>query len=180
MGLSEYQKLGFGTLDEGTDPNVAYIYKDINVPPDAEHVFFDYRFISYNPGDTLSLSIDNNTPLVIDAEVEGLSQNYKASSPVYIGDYAGQTITLQISLRSTGATPAQVYIDNLRFTSVTLTEDIDGDKAVDYADLSILAENWLIVGCNFREHCEGADIDRDNKVDFADFARLATYWLEFF
>jgi hypothetical protein len=178
--LSEYGKTDFVALDEGVDPNIAYIYKDINVPPDAELVFFDYRFVSYNPGDTLSLSIDDNTPLIIDAQVEGTSQGYKTSLPVYVGDYAGRTITLQFTLRSTGTGSTQLYIDNLRFTALTLADDVTGDKAIDYADLTVLAQNWLVVGCDYRNSCDGADINGDNKVDFADFARLASYWLESF
>ena len=71
-------------------------------------------------------------------------------------------------------------MNNLRFTILTLVEDITGDKTIDYADLSVLAQNWLTVGCNFRNNCDGADINGDNKVDFADFALLAAYWLESF
>jgi len=167
-------------LAESSEPNVAYIYKDVNVPPDAEQLFFDYRFVSYNPGDTLSLSIDSNTPLVIDAEVAGITSIYQTSSPVFVGDYAGMTITLQISLRSTGETPAQVYIDNLRFTAVTIVEDVNGDKAINELDLLILAQNWLTVGCDFRDHCDGADINQDNNVDLTDFATMASLWYKSF
>jgi pimeloyl-ACP methyl ester carboxylesterase len=174
--LSEYGKTGFVALDEGADPNIAYIYKDITVPSDAELVFFDYRFVSYNPGDTLSLSMDNNTPLVIDAEVEGTSQRYKTSLPVYVGDYAGRTITLQFTLRSAGTGSTQLYIDNLRFVAITLAEDINGDKVINIADLMALSQHWLEDGCDYSDHCSGADISGDGKVDFVDLARLASQW----
>jgi hypothetical protein len=44
---------------------------------------------------------------------------------------------------------------------------------VDYADLEILASEWLVSGAGL-----AADLDGDGNVDFADYAKLADTWLE--
>ncbi len=90
-----------------------------------------------------------------------------------------------LNLLTTYQTPAYGSADSNSNFSVNLLNvrrvwADSPDMALDYADLLILAQNWLTVGCNVRNNCDGADINRDNKVDFADFARLAVYWLESF
>jgi hypothetical protein len=49
--------------------------------------------------------------------------------------------------------------------------DINNDCIVDYADLWIMADNWLRI-------CQEADVYRDGKVAFTDFTILANTWLE--
>ena len=176
----QVEKFAFTKMDLLTDDsNDAYIYREINIPEGTDQVALDVRFSAAGEGDKLTLSVGDEILIVVDACAVGVSDTYQTYY-AYVGNYAGQTATIQIALRPSVTGQSVALVDNLRFTTLTLVEDITGDKAVDYADLSILAQNWLIVGCNFRNNCDGADIDRNNKVDFTDFARLASYWLEFF
>jgi len=176
---SQYEIFTFAKMDLLTDTNDSYIYKEVNIPPGSDEIALDVRFSAVGEGDKLTVSVGDEILIVIDAYASGVSdiyQTYYAS----VSDYAGQTAIVQIALRLSGTGQTVALIDNLRFTQLTLVEDITGDKVIDTVDLEVLADNWLVVGCDYREHCEGADIDRNNKVDFTDFARLASYWLESF
>ena len=53
--------------------------------------------------------------------------------------------------------------------------DITGDGYVDFADLSVMASEWLDSGCNV-SGCSGADIDGSDVVDMKDFSLLAHNW----
>jgi hypothetical protein len=156
--------------------DAAFVRKDVNVPPDAEMMVFDYRFGSVAPGDRIEVAVNGQTEVVIDAEVAGVSQTYTMSTPIVVSQYAGQTISLQIALYQGGTEAAEVYITNLRMVAVTLAEDINGDKVISMADLMALAQHWLEDSCDYSEHCSGADISGDGKVDFVDLARLASQW----
>ncbi|MFH1370273.1 MAG: dockerin type I domain-containing protein [Planctomycetota bacterium] len=176
---SQGKYFAFSGMDSPSDLNDAYIYKEVNIPAGTDQVALDVRFSTVGEGDKLTLSVGDEILIVVDACAVGVSDTYQTYY-AYVGNYAGQTTTIQIALRPSGTGQSVALVDNLRFTTLTLVEDITGDKVIDEVDLSVLAENWLVVGCDFREHCKGADIDRDNKVDFIDFSRLATYWLESF
>jgi hypothetical protein len=57
--------------------------------------------------------------------------------------------------------------------------DLDYDWDVDFADLQVLAENWLDDDCNnLNDFCNGADIVINGEVNFVDYAQLALRWLE--
>jgi hypothetical protein len=51
--------------------------------------------------------------------------------------------------------------------------DLSGNCIVDYADLDIMANEWLDKGA-----AVVADLDGDDDVDVKDFAVLADAWLE--
>jgi pimeloyl-ACP methyl ester carboxylesterase len=165
-----------GPAAGASDANAAFVYKDVNVPPDAEQLVFDYRFGSVTPGDRIEVAVNGQTELVIDGEVAGVSQTYTMSTPIVVSQHAGQSISLQIALYQGGTEAAEVYINNLRMVAVTLAEDINGDKMISIADLMALAQHWLEDGCDYSGHCSGADISGDGIVNFLDFARLAEAW----
>ncbi|UCG59166.1 MAG: hypothetical protein JSU70_06580, partial [Phycisphaerales bacterium] len=52
--------------------------------------------------------------------------------------------------------------------------DLNADRNVDFADLQILAADWLDESCPI-VGCEG-DLDGANGVDAVDFAMLAENW----
>ncbi|MFH1369829.1 MAG: right-handed parallel beta-helix repeat-containing protein [Planctomycetota bacterium] len=54
--------------------------------------------------------------------------------------------------------------------AVTNPFDLDNDGSVDYYELNILADEWLLAGLQ-------TDFNSDGIVDFADFAQLARQWL---
>jgi outer membrane protein assembly factor BamB len=67
-----------------------------------------------------------------------------------------------------------------------IPEDIQPDRAVDFMDLALLAETWLVCTDPYnQQRCgqqqdgfyPGGDVDRDQYVDFRDFAALAYKWL---
>jgi len=160
---------------EATEPNAAYIYREMDVPIDAEQVVFDLRFETVGAGDILTLSIGNKVLITIDAEATGVSENYTHSYPASVREYAGQTVLLQIMLRPTGEGTTTVFIDNLRFIKLTIPGDLDGDKAVGLADLVIMSEQWLLSPSEL-----SADIapvpEGDNMVNTQDFSIMAENW----
>jgi hypothetical protein len=53
------------------------------------------------------------------------------------------------------------------------TPDFTGDCFVDYYDLDILANNWLLSPAD-----PNIDLNKDNNINFKDYVFLATKWLE--
>ena len=51
--------------------------------------------------------------------------------------------------------------------------DLDGDRDVDFDDLLIFSQQWLLTGAGLK-----ADFNADNKVDFIDYSILAKDWLK--
>jgi hypothetical protein len=166
----------YSPMDGESTADAAFMRKDVNVPPDAEMMVFDYRFGSVTPGDRVEVAVNGQTELVIDGQVAGASQTYTMSTPIVVSQYAGQSISLQIALYPGGTEAAEVYITNMRMVAVTLAEDINGDKVINIADLMALSQHWLEDSCDYSEHCSGADISGDGKVDLIDLARLAAQW----
>jgi hypothetical protein len=73
-----------------------------------------------------------------------------------------------------------IYVDDIRVypsrcvpSFAKPTADLSGNCVVDYADLVIMAGEWLGSGAGLV-----ADLDRDGNVDLADYAKLADTWLE--
>ncbi len=54
-----------------------------------------------------------------------------------------------------------------------LTPDFTGDCFVDYDDLDILTNNWLLLPAN-----PNIDLYKDNAINFKDYAVLANKWLQ--
>ncbi len=72
----------------------------------------------------------------------------------------------------------QIYFDDLRLYVPRCRPeyswqygDLTGNCIIDYADLKIMAEEWLTGGIK-------ADLIENNNVDFKDYAVLANNWLE--
>lgn len=175
LPLGQSQMMTMATADSPAEPNEAYIYRQIEVPADAEQVVFDMRFESVGIGDILTLSIGTDVLITIDAEAAGLSDTYSMSYPASIRDYAGQTVLLQLMLRPTGEGTTSVLIDNIRFIKLTIPGDFDGDRAVNILDLSILANQWLLPPSEPSADIAPAPAG-DNMVNMQDFLILAENW----
>jgi len=98
--------------------------------------------------------------------------NLKAVKKMYIG--LGNRTTPRAG--GTGT----IYIDDIRVYASRCVPsmgkpaaDLSGNCVVDYADLVIMAGEWLGSGAGL-----AADLDRDGNVDLADYAKLADTWLE--
>jgi hypothetical protein len=98
--------------------------------------------------------------------------NLKAVKKMYIG--LGNRTSPTIG--GTGT----IYVDDIRVypsrcvpSFAKPTADLSGNCVVDYADLVIMAGEWLGSGAGLV-----ADLDRDGNVDLADYAKLADTWLE--
>ena len=171
MGESQFVAMANGSPAE---PNEAYIYRQIDVPVDAEQVVFDMRFETVGIGDVLTLSIDDQVLITIDVESAGESDTYSMSYPASIKEYAGQNVLLQIMLRPTGEGTTSVLIDNLGFIKLTVPGDFDGDRIVSIIDLKIMTEQWLINPAD--PVTDIAPPEGDNMVNFNDFRVLADNW----
>jgi hypothetical protein len=98
--------------------------------------------------------------------------NLKAVKKMYIG--LGNRASPKLG--GTGT----IYIDDIRvYPSRCVPSmgkpavDLSGNCVVDYADLVIMAGEWLGSGASL-----AADLDSDGNVDLADYAELADTWIE--
>jgi len=106
------------------------------------------------------------------ADFSGAGVNLKAVKKIYIG--LGNRASPKAGGKGT------IYIDDIRvYPSRCIPSmgkpaaDLSGNCVVDYADLDILANEWLDRGA-----AVVADLDGDDDVDAKDFAVLADAWLE--
>jgi glucuronoarabinoxylan endo-1,4-beta-xylanase len=60
-----------------------------------------------------------------------------------------------------------------------LESDLNGDCYVDYIDLKIIADNWLLNGCTPPDYCHGADLEKGGSVDFIDLSEFAPQWMQY-
>lgn len=117
-------------------------------------------------GNSLLVSIDDSS-----FYVGAISNNYGGGFWGFISD----TPFLSVKLIGGGGSHQQNYrLDNMAYSYVG---DFDSSGSVDYADLEILANQWLDVPA-----VPSADIyplpTGDNIVNFLDLALLAQYWLK--
>ena len=56
--------------------------------------------------------------------------------------------------------------------------DVDMDRAVNFTDYAIFADNWMDDTCCDPNWCGGTDFDHSGSVDMLDLAIFAGYWLE--
>ncbi len=55
--------------------------------------------------------------------------------------------------------------------------DLNSDGVVNFADLSILADNWMH-NCSDPDWCRGSDFNASGNVDFVDLLDLVNHWLQ--
>jgi hypothetical protein len=98
--------------------------------------------------------------------------NLKAIKKMYIG--LGNRTTPKAG--GTGT----IFVDDIRVypsrcvpSLAKPVADLSGNCIVDYADLDIMANDWLASGAGL-----AADLRQDNVINFKDFAILADSWLE--
>jgi hypothetical protein len=171
---SALESNGGNSLNEG---QVACLFKTMEIPADVNYIAFDVRFESVGEEDLLTLSIDNEILLMIDALTQGVTTDFNEVS-AYVGNYAGQTVNLQIALRGEGESDSVVHIDNLRFTKLTLKADTDGDGIVNFPDFAALAGYWGDPNCADSNDCAGIDFEPDGDVDANDLAEFTSFWLQ--
>jgi len=56
---------------------------------------------------------------------------------------------------------------------VRLAGDANQNGSVELLDIAVLAEHWLLSGCEDPLWCGGADTEHSGNVDFTDFAVIA-------
>ena len=98
---SQVKYFAFSKMDSLSDFNDAYIYKEVNIPAGTDQVALDVRFSAVGEGDKLTLSVGDEILIVVDACAVGVSDTYQTYY-AYVGDYAGQSATIQIALRPSG------------------------------------------------------------------------------
>ena len=99
-------------ITSGSD---GYLYRTITIPPNASYLTYDLNVETPVAGDFLTVSFDND---VVDYEaLNAASSGSFTVNPIYIGDYAGQTITLTFALNHVGAGTAAIDIANVTFST---------------------------------------------------------------
>ena len=73
-----------------------------------------------------------------------------------------------------------MYVDDIRLYQPRCLPDLakppadfNGNCVVDYPDLQIMANEWLVDATELQ-----ADLDQDDEVDFKDYAGFADTWLD--
>lgn len=159
------------------DPETtAGVYKQMEIPANAQNIELDIRFTNVVEGHFLAVTIDSNNILLIDPYVEGVSDTFKT----YFADaseYAGKTVTLQIALQGASQEQTVVLIDSLQFTEITLGSDVNEDGAVDVLDVIAIGQYWMGLVFAKGDDSDKADISRDGKIDLEDFAILSENWM---
>jgi hypothetical protein len=105
-------------------------------------------------------------------QFSGAGVNLKAIKKMYIG--LGSRTSPKVG--GTGT----IYVDDIGvYPSRCVPSmgkpaaDLSGNCVVDYADIEIMAGDWLASGAGL-----AADLHQDNVINFKDFAVLADSWLE--
>jgi hypothetical protein len=106
------------------------------------------------------------------SDFSGAAVNLKAVKKMYIGvGTRGSTMV---------GGSGKIYVDDIRVypsrcvpSFGKLANDLSGNCVVDYADLEIMANDWLASGAGL-----AGDLNADGDVDFADYAALADSWLD--
>jgi autotransporter-associated beta strand protein len=100
----------FAQITSGSD---GYLYSAITVPPNVSYLTYDLNVESPLAGDFLTVSFNDD---VIDYEaLNAATGGFFTVSPIYIGDYAGQTETMTFALNHVGTGTATVDITNVTF-----------------------------------------------------------------
>jgi len=89
----------------------------------------------------------------------------KASNPIIVDALTGEKIPYNQTSKTFQVSIAK---EDFRLLKFTHSADLDNDEDVDFSDLAILVDQWLIDGT--------ADFNGDNDVDFSDFAFLVSKW----
>ena len=173
----ENTKDNYVSLSAGFDGNGAYFYYEKAV--DGNTVY----------GQVLRASNDGTLYLSYDASLDELylsSTGYGSSKAwqTITGLLAGQWSSKPVSIAIGGGTElariegGEAYLDNFEVTAATLlgwppATDLDGSGFIDWGDVEVISENWLLVG----PYVPG-DIykDEDDTVNFLDFAEFGLAW----
>jgi hypothetical protein len=59
-----------------------------------------------------------------------------------------------------------------------VSSDFNADDQVDFGDFTVLASDWMDMGCFEKDCCSGTDLDHDGAVGMADLAILSEQWLQ--
>jgi hypothetical protein len=144
-----------------------------------------------NTADTLYVALEDNTVKKIipnpdpDAVLSSTWQEWNIPLSQFTGVNLGSVKKMYIGTGNRAAPvrggAGRLYIDDIRLYPARClplvqkpAADINSDCAVDYLDLDVMANQWLLTAPPVRT----ADLNADNKVDLKDFAKLAQGWLE--
>jgi hypothetical protein len=165
------------SLSAGFDGNEAYFYYekavDGNVAYEQVSRALDdgALYLSYDASlDELYLSFTDYGPGKAWQTITGLLAGQWSSAPVRVavgGDSAGAALG-----------QGEAYLDNFEVTTAALlgwppATDIDGNGFIEWDDLKIICENWLLVDPDVRSDLYK---DEDNIVNFLDFAEFGPAW----
>jgi flagellar hook assembly protein FlgD/uncharacterized membrane protein len=118
------------TCKESSSP---YATLDLNIPPEAKYLSFEFNFENSGDGDYAAVLIDNN-PIWIVSGQSATEKQYIDSGPIPISGFTGMR-TLTIALYGVGQKNAQFSLKSFEFTYVTtecspqveMCDDIDNN-----------------------------------------------------
>jgi hypothetical protein len=106
-----------------TEHSPAYLFEDLTIPLDASILDFDFFFADKGDGDYFTAHFNTDLLFWIRGE-DFWGSDFWNSGPLDISRYAGQYGTLTFALNSFGDPNSQVWVDNLRFSSMSETQPI--------------------------------------------------------
>jgi hypothetical protein len=159
-----------------TEPD-GHLFKDINIPTNAEYLTFDY--LVEGPGAYLTLQFGDN--VIYYHDLTGPT-GWITTEHLYVGLWAGQTNTLLFTLHQVGSA-ASLLVDNITFSTTIspplrpMAVDLNRDGIPNFQDFSYFAMFWLNTSCSSSGWCDGRDFDHDGIVGVNDLQIFAEFWL---
>jgi hypothetical protein len=139
------------------------------IPTNASLLGFDLSVTDKGNDDVLFVTI--GTKVIGEVDLGAAMAMGGSSDMFWIGDYAGQVVTLNLVMPSTVPSSAQFTIGNLQFASIQsgYLGDANHDGSVSFADLVAVAQNY---GASNKTWADG-DFNGDGIISFADLVTVA-------
>ena len=177
VGMNVGDNSNYISISAGSDSNKSYFYYEVVIDG---NIVFEKESRTSNDG-TLYVSYDSALKVIYLSHTGFGNLNahvWQVPSPSQ-GQWV-LPVDVSIGGGSSGAVlePGDAYLDNFEVATAALlgwppATDIDGNGYIEWCDLEIMCENWLMTGQNVP-----GDLykDEDNTVNFLDFAEFSPAW----
>jgi len=169
---------------EGMDPNDslnhtallqeagdACFFQDIEWPPYASALLFDYMFLEPRGQENLTVYLNGEIVYYDSADTTLAGTGLTSSGAIFLAPVAGTTSRLNFVLRTDGEPGGAVLLDNLRVYSLPIG-DLDQNERVDFGDFALFSACFQGPGVAPPSGCDAADVTADRAVDMLDFVHF--------